>query len=71
MGVVLPERQEFGVSVCFLQHSFDQLFVLLRIHRAGAVHHRLNLLDWRRGERGGVTSEFRQSGWSGPRAHAP
>lgn len=41
----LPEGQQFGVSVCFLQHSFHQLLVFLRIHRARAVNHGLNLLD--------------------------
>lgn len=41
----LPEGQHFGVSVDFVQHSFYQLLVFLRVHRTGAVNHSLNLLD--------------------------
>lgn len=47
--VCLPEGQQFGVSVCFLQHSFHQLFIFLRIHWACAVDNCLNLWDWQRG----------------------
>lgn len=41
----LPEGQHFGVSVDFVQHSFHQLLVFLRVHGTGAVNHSLNLLD--------------------------